>query len=122
MHQTSGYAGEENKLQRRGWIELSAWVLGLGLCALYAAARMGFDLARTAGLDSARQASSLVRGSTVSVSARDRTQTQIDQSLWSKERIKAFAESLSTPAAPEGVLRIPSIGLEVPIYSGTGEI
>jgi sortase A len=46
-----------------------------------------------------------------------------DQSLWGKARVAAYRESLSTHrGTPLGVIRIPSIALEVPIFEGTSEI
>jgi sortase A len=44
-----------------------------------------------------------------------------DQRLWSPERIKAWNEAQKQPAAPLAILRIPRIGLEVPILEGTDE-
>jgi sortase A len=46
-----------------------------------------------------------------------------DQSLWGKTRIAAYRESLSVHRdAPLGVITIPSVKLEVPIFDGTSEI
>jgi len=45
-----------------------------------------------------------------------------DQSLWSVGRIAAWQETLADPTPPPiAVLRIPKIGLEVPVLSGTAE-
>jgi sortase A len=45
-----------------------------------------------------------------------------DQSAWSAERIRQYAEALwSVPLTPEAVIRIRSIGLEVPVFPGTSE-
>lgn len=45
-----------------------------------------------------------------------------DYSLWSKERIKAYEDSLKQKASdPLGVLRIPKIGLEVAVLEGTDD-
>jgi sortase A len=55
-------------------------------------------------------------------STHNRLQLPIDQTDWSRNRVKAFVAALSSPSLPEGVLRIPSIALEVPIYAGTSEI
>jgi sortase A len=45
-----------------------------------------------------------------------------DQSLWSTVRVYAWRKALSQPAlAPLAVLRIPEIGLEVPVLSGTDD-
>jgi sortase A len=46
----------------------------------------------------------------------------IDQRLWAPERIRAYARALTRPAPPPlAVLRIPRLGLEVPVLEGTGE-
>ena len=45
-----------------------------------------------------------------------------DQSLWSSKRVTAWRAVLSEPAPiPLAVLRIPKIGLEVPVLRGTGD-
>lgn len=46
----------------------------------------------------------------------------VDQSLWSEKRARAFAEAVTRPGLPVGALLIPSIGLEVPVYSGASEL
>jgi sortase A len=43
-----------------------------------------------------------------------------DRSLWSEQRTRAYdAASGDTSEVPEGVLRVPALRLEVPIYAGT---
>src|SRR6476620_8348298 len=45
-----------------------------------------------------------------------------DQSLWSPVRIRAWNQALREPvSAPLAVLRIPTIGLEVPVLAGTDD-
>lgn len=45
-----------------------------------------------------------------------------DQSGWSAERIRQYAQSrLDVPLTPEAVIRIPSLGLEVPVFPGETE-
>jgi sortase A len=45
-----------------------------------------------------------------------------DQSLWSPKRVQAWRETLNEPRPPPlAVLRIPRIGLEVPVLEGTDE-
>jgi len=47
----------------------------------------------------------------------------VDTTLWAKGRIEKYNESLSHQfAAPLAVLRIPKIGLEVPVLDGTDEL
>jgi sortase A len=46
----------------------------------------------------------------------------VDQSLWDASRIRAYARALTRPAPPPlAVLRIPRLGLEVPVLEGTDE-
>jgi LPXTG-site transpeptidase (sortase) family protein len=48
---------------------------------------------------------------------------QPDLSLWADGRIEAYRRSLTDlTVSPAGVLRIPSLGLEVPIFDGTDEL
>lgn len=47
---------------------------------------------------------------------------RVDQSLWDGRRILAYAHALTRPAPPPlAVLRIPRLGLEVPVLEGTDE-
>jgi sortase A len=47
---------------------------------------------------------------------------KVDQRLWDPAKIKAYARTLSRPAPPPlAVLRIPRLGLEVPVLEGTDE-
>ena len=47
----------------------------------------------------------------------------MDDRLWSAKRIIAFKETLTNSTAPPiAVLRIPRIGLEVPVLEGTDEV
>ena len=89
----------------RKWAELTAWTLGVALVASYGATRAWSESARVQGLAAARIPALLP-----------------DQSGWSTQRVMAYAESTLDPEAPEGVLKIPSVRLEVPIYAGTSEV
>ena len=45
-----------------------------------------------------------------------------DQSGWSAERVRQYAQSRwDVPLTPEAVIRIPSLGLEVPVFPGETE-
>jgi len=48
---------------------------------------------------------------------------KVDLSLWSDGRIKDYLESLvETPTeAPQAILRVPKLHLEVPVYEGSDE-
>jgi sortase A len=84
-------------------VEASAWLLGAALIGLYGAAQLSFGAARAQGV------------------AAFRALNAVDKSLWSEQRALEFASSVLAPGTPEGVLRIPSLRLEVPIYSGATE-
>jgi sortase A len=107
----------------RRLVETSAWTLGLSLVLFYGVARAWSERARVEGIEAFRQASA-TSSATLRVAAADPTtpSASIDKSLWSEKRIAAYAESLSTPGVPEGLLRIPSLRLEVPIYAGDNEL
>lgn len=46
----------------------------------------------------------------------------VDQSLWSPRRIREFAASAGTGEPPSAVLRIASLGLEVPVFEEETEV
>jgi sortase A len=109
-------------MRARSPIELAAWILGIALLGTYAAARVSFDAARAAGVEAFRE----ISAARSSGPAKPRAQAQavsttvdIDQSLWSQQRIRSFAQSQAYPETVQGLLRIPALELEVPIYDGT---
>ena len=53
--------------------------------------------------------------------ARDLIVPAPDRTLWSAGRVQAYEAAASLSLAPAGVLRMPSIGLVVPIYEGTSD-
>lgn len=55
--------------------------------------------------------------------AADDRAAAVDLTLWSEERIAAWRSTLNLPSAtPLAVLRIPRIGLAVPVLDGTDEL
>lgn len=49
--------------------------------------------------------------------------TNVDMSLWSEKRIRDYRASLEAPVdLPLALLRIPKIGLEVPVLEGTDDL
>lgn len=47
--------------------------------------------------------------------------TDIDMSAWSAKRIASYLDPAQSPETPEAVLRIPGIGLTVPVFADTSE-
>ena len=106
-------------------LEIGAWILGIVLLGQYATARAGFEHERVAGIRKYREATAAQHvPEAVPVLAHDAAQRipEIDRTLWSEHRINAYAESIASTGAPEGVLSIPALQLEVPIYPGVTEI
>ena len=54
--------------------------------------------------------------------SRDLSTGAPDTSLWNAKRIEEYKATLSHKDLPEGVLRIPNLKLEVPIYEGTSDV
>jgi sortase A len=88
------------------WIERTAWIVGCTLLFLYGGTRLWVQ-------ESSAQAVAEFRAMTVAPA---------DQSLWSHQRVAAYVEAQRAGDAPEAVLRIPSLPLEVPVYSDTSEL
>ena len=88
---------------RQPWYERAVWIAGVALLVGYAGVRIWADEARASAI------------AQISVPA-------ADKSLWSKERVRAYAESVAAGGTPEAVLRIPSVNLAVPVYSTTSEL
>ncbi|HEY1435199.1 MAG TPA: class D sortase [Thermoanaerobaculia bacterium] len=115
--------------------ERLAWVIGILLVAVWAAAwlhaRLGSrrDLERFA--EARRRPTVAAPAAPVPAPAQPvpsptahalPDETPPDYSLWSKERIKAYEESKAQAASvPLAVLRIPKIGLEVAVLDGTDD-
>lgn len=96
---------------------MTVWALGIALLGSYAALRVSADWSRRDGV---RQFQVLRQGA-LAQAAVVRPQAppaQVDQTLWSRARVQAFRRS-PLGEVPEGVLRIPSLALTVPIYAGT---
>ena len=99
------------------WIEITAWAVGIALLSTYAMLRVSADWNRRDGLQAfqaLRYGALAQTPAALPADAADR----VDQTLWSQARVRAFRGTTLTEA-PEGVLRIPSLDLVVPIYSGT---
>jgi sortase A len=113
------------------WLEYCAWAIGGSLLLLYAAARIYSEGAREQGLAEFQRARAAADQTAVPlVRARESPMRvagadplpPIDQSLWSSQRVRAFAASIASPGVPQGVLRVPALDIAVPIYAGTSEI
>jgi len=101
------------------WIERLFWGTGITLLLVYGAIRVDGEVGRRQGLIAFQNAHASTE---VDTSVYENV-SEPDTSLWNAKRIKDYQASLAanTPP-PRGVLRIPDLKLEVPIYPGTTEL
>ena len=104
MLQDSGRDDAELMLTR--WIERTAWVVGITLLGMYGGMRLWAQ-------ESSAQAVQEFRAMNIAPA---------DQALWSHQRVVAYQEAQRAGAAPEAVLRLPSLSLEVPVYGDTSDL
>lgn len=111
------------RLNPVGWAAVLLIGAGAILIVLFAAARLLLSLERNQGIESfaaARRAQASARAALGE--PRELGELAPDQTLWSEARIAAYAETASAGLVPEGILRVPAVGIEVPVYAGTAEL
>lgn len=113
-------------------IEIPLIVAGLGLLAVYAAARLHGSVASAQAIEDFERASAAPH----TLAYTDGTEQHIpdasgiesdaehpDQTLWGQTRIAAYQTSLTSDVgAALGVLAIPKIDLRVPVFDGTADV
>jgi sortase A len=115
-------------------LERLAWIVGIVLVGFWAVAKLHAHFGARRDLERFAAAR---RTPTVAVAAAPSPTvapvpeagralpdaTKPDYSLWSKQRIQAYEQSLAKKASvPLGILRIPKIGLEVAVLEGTDDL
>jgi sortase A len=91
-----------------GWIEAGCWLASTICLGAFAVSRADSAVARKSGVEAFQ--AHLPAGSPI----------RPDRGLWSAQRMRAYDTAThNTSDIPEGVLRIPAVRLEVPIYAGT---
>lgn len=114
------------------YIEMTLIVIGVGLLAIYGAARLDAYVGSNQALrdfslaEEAAHALPVSRGADQPAnhaSAAALVTELPDQTLWGPSRIAAYRSSLTANlGAPLGVLAIPKIDLRVPVFEGTADI
>jgi sortase A len=87
------------------WIERAAWVAGVALLCLYGGMRLWAEESRARAVEDFR-----------AVTATPKV-APADTSLWSRERVDAYAQAQKSGELPEALLRIPQLMLDVPVYA-----
>ncbi len=113
-----GVSPGQMSFRRPGWLESSLWGLGLVLITVFVSTRVWSEYARVQAIEAFR-AIDPSRGPPELAPAGG---AGIDQSLWSRARIRAYSQSARMPGAPAALLRIPSLQLEVPVYGALSEL
>jgi sortase A len=88
------------------WLERAAWAAGIILLSMYGGMRLWAEESRANAVEQFRLASV----------------PTADQRLWSEQRIAAYAQARQAADAPEALLRIPRLTLEVPVYRDTSDL
>jgi sortase A len=102
-------------------VERMTWVLALVLGGTWAGARGLAHVSKVSSLRAFENARLARPGEVVGV-APTLAAGSLDQILWDRGRIRAYVLALARPAPPPlAVLRIPRLGLDVPVLEGTGE-
>lgn len=113
-------------------LEVALWCAGLALIAFFIGVRLDASLGKKAALadfEAAKKQAAkpdavagLAAEKAVPFAQTLAAYESPDKSLWSPERVRGFDASLPQKFDTLGVLRIPTIGLEVPVLAGTDEI
>jgi sortase A len=99
-----------------------AWVVALVLGASWAGARGLAWISERRTLAAFHSLERAALASVTPTALAAAVPAQVDQRLWDPRRIRAYARALVHPAPPPlAVLRIPRLGLEVPVLEGTDE-
>jgi sortase A len=103
-------------------IERLLLVVGLLLIAIFGAALIDRTVSSRRELRRFRELQFSPRAEENGSLQQTAKEANLDVSLWSEKRISAYRESLTTHIdTPLGLLRIPTVRLEVPVLDGTDE-
>ena len=108
-------------MRTRRFMEWSAWILGAALLLFYGGVRVWSENARVAGIAEFHRLNPAESTATEPQSLAPAPSHPVDQTLWSTQRIAAYARLAARGAVAAGLLRIPVLDLEVPIYEGTSD-
>ena len=113
---------------RRSWlrvVQIISIVLGIILLGWYLVARGHSFFASKAAIARFEQ----TRSTPIEVDRHDSTATTslssdpVDTTLWAKGRVEEFQQSLFAEMdTPLALLRIPGLGIEVPVFAGTDDL
>lgn len=95
-------------------LEKTLWIVGVVCIGIFCSHLVASESARSNDIDAYRAALALPA---------DREHSDPEQSLWSEGRIAAYEESLTKETSEIlGILEIPRLKLEVPVYDGASDL
>ncbi|MGI9220609.1 MAG: class D sortase [Woeseiaceae bacterium] len=95
-------------------VEKTLWIVGFICIGIFCTHLVASESARSGDIDAYRAALELPA---------DRQPSDPEQSLWSEGRIAAYEESLTKETSEIlGILEIPRLKLEVPLYDGASDL
>jgi sortase A len=105
-------------------VERILLVIGLTFLAVWAAARLCRAMGSRAAIARFQADHATSPTDSASASPGPASDSPIDFQLWSVQRISAYEDSLTKKmdAPPLAILRIPKIGLEVPVFNDTDDL
>lgn len=125
-------------MRKLRFVEILAWVVGSALVAIWAGYRLQALLGSRSDIQSFEQAKETLQRSAAPITpvvvtadlepAKQQqvalaATAEVDYSLWAEGRIKEYEESLQEdPGAPQAILRIPELKLEVAVLEGTSDL
>ena len=102
-------------------LEQVLWVTGVILLGIFCTHLVASEAARSNDIDAFKAA--LAQQQIDLQLPADRDFSEPEQSLWSKGRIAAYEESLTKETSEVlGILEIPRLNLEVPLYDGASDL
>lgn len=109
--------------RRLVWAERLLLAAGGLLLAAFALARISGWMASSAALQQFDRERPEAGGRTAAAGMAPLVNDEVDFSLWSKQRIQAFKESLTlTQDRALAVLELDRLGIRVPVFEGTGDL
>jgi sortase A len=98
------------------------FIMGITLLSLYGSARLHSEISSRLALRSFERPHVLAAPRCKDAADSPANQ-RVDFTLWSEKRLRAYRESLiAKKDRPLGVLRIPSLEIEVPVFDGTDDL
>lgn len=107
----------------RKTLERLLLAIGVVLCLAFFSGLVYRQAASRRAVRAFRNSKTLAQSRVPKATIRNVKDLAVDFSLWSPKRIAAFKDALAGRfTAPLAILRVPKVGIEVPVFEGTDEL